>query len=261
MRYAKRYVIRMLVAFVIVNIVNNGALFERISTQVKNSYTYNKEQSLKPIKVVKKEQKKSIASKPKKGAEVVEDSEPSFTLIKDNKPVLWCVEKINLEINKENMPEGALEDLNWAINKIDSDLSIKFEIIGESIHKPMRNSYQRETGIPAVLIGWSASFETDLLPRGASGATVANPAKINGEYRLVTGAVVFSTDHDKFYRPGNGTGMHRGNLYLHELLHILGVAHSDEKENIMFSHINQKTEAGLGEQEIQILKTLLSCAS
>ena len=257
--YAKRYIVRMLIAFVVVNIVNNGALLEKITTQVKNSYSNGKEATNNSVKVIKKAPKEKIVNKTKKVITHIEKSEPSFTLIKENKPVLWCVNKINLEINKDNMPEGALVDLNWAIDEIEKKLSIRLEIIGETLSKPMRGSYQREEGIPAVILGWSTFNETDLLPRGASGAAVANPAKIDGEYRLVTGAVVFNTDHDKFYRPGNGSGMHRGNLYLHELLHIVGLGHSEQKNDIMFTHINQETSHGLDEHDSELLKDILAC--
>jgi hypothetical protein len=262
LRYLKNYIIRVLVAFVIINLVNNGALFENVKNRVIESY--NLKDNNNNAKIVVDKTIKSVKSREKlvknnnKEKNIVESNhEVEYAIIRDNEPVFWCTDEILVEINNKNMPENGNIDLNKAFGEINKALGIRFKVVGYSNDIPMIESYKRGgEEIKPVLIGWSTPNESDLLLKGALGGAVGNPAKVDNSYRLVTGAVAYNTEYNDSERKFN-----RVNLYVHELLHVLGLGHSHDKDNIMFTHIGENTKSLLERDDIKQLSKKLRCIS
>lgn len=262
MRYLKNYMIRVLVAFVIINLINNGALFENVKNRVIESYNlkyYNNSDKIvadKTIKSVKSKEK--LVKNNKKEKNIVEgNNEVEFAVIREDKPVFWCSDEILVEINNKNMPENGSIYLNKAFGEINKALKIRFKVVGYSSDTPKVDSYLRGgSEISPVLIGWSTPEESDLLLEGALGGAVGNPAKVDNNYRLVTGAVAFNTQYNDSERKFDLV-----NLYVHELLHVLGLGHSHDKDDIMFTHIGESTKSLSERVDIRELSEKLRCVS
>jgi len=158
----------------------------------------------------------------------------NVTMTDGGAPVRWCKNRIEVLINDSQAPAGARKDLEAALRRISALSGIQFDVVGESKLIPDSN-YHTTTGspYPAVLIAWAYPSQTDMLNPNISAAAVANPAQTDAGLRYVTGSLAINVDHDVLYSPGFGDGMTRGNLYLHELGHVLGLAHVDDEGMLM----------------------------
>jgi hypothetical protein len=160
-------------------------------------------------------------------------------------PVTWCTNQINVVINDSDAPVGARADLEAALRKISGLSGISFNIVGESNMIPS-STYHLTPGdpYPPVLIAWTTPERSDLLTGKSSAAAVANPVDNGDGVRYVTGSVAINVDHDVLYRSGFGEGMTRGNLYLHELGHVLGLAHVDSDDELMHAIVSSESPNG-----------------
>jgi predicted Zn-dependent protease len=61
----------------------------------------------------------------------------------------------------------------------------------------------------------------------------------------VTGEVVFDRDLSLVH-PGFGAGLSRGNLVQHELGHVVGLDHVQDRAQVMFPSISDKSPDGYG---------------
>ena len=156
------------------------------------------------------------------------------TMTDGGAPVRWCTNRIEVLINDSQAPAGARKDLDAALRRISALSGIQFVVVGESNMIPDSN-YHTTAGspYPAVLIAWAYASQTDMLNPNISAAAVAKPAQTDEGLRYVTGSLAINVDHDVLYRPGFGDGMTRGNLYLHELGHVLGLAHVEDEGMLM----------------------------
>jgi hypothetical protein len=185
--------------------------------------------------------------------------EYAFSRVEDGQPVRWCAPEIRLLINDSQAPAGALKDFRQAMAQVSAASGIRLQIVGNTDLIADSTSHLRAGDpYPEVLVSWARPHESDLMAAGASGVTTANPARTAEGMRLVTGAVIFNTDHDALYRPGFGEGMTRGNLYLHELIHLLGLGHVDSDE-LMAATIGADTPAGLSAGDRDGLRVAGSC--
>lgn len=183
-----------------------------------------------------------------------------FTRYEDGDPVRWCAAEIRILLNENGAPAGAVRDVRQALARISAASGIQLRVVGSTDEIANRSSYLRAGDpYPDVLVGWATPAQSDLLIEGASGVTVANPAQTEQGMRLVTGAVVFNANHDVLYRSGFGKGMTRGNLYLHELSHLLGLGHVDADGKLMATTIGSDTPAGLSAADRAGLRVAGSC--
>jgi hypothetical protein len=61
----------------------------------------------------------------------------------------------------------------------------------------------------------------------------------------VTGEVVLDRDVS-LVRPGFGPGLTRGNLVQHELAHVIGLDHVQDRAQVMFPSISDRSPDGYG---------------
>lgn len=157
----------------------------------------------------------------------------------------WCSRSIDVIINDKKAPLGARADFEKAMLKAGKTVGITFNIIGSTDIIPDTNYYQRAgTPYPPVAIAWAYASESNIIKASQSGATVVNPIESDDSARYVTGAIVLNIDHDVLYKPGFGSGMSRGNLYLHELGHLVGLDHVGSNKELMNSSIDKDTPNG-----------------
>ena len=167
------------------------------------------------------------------------------SLTDKGEPVRWCTHQVGVVINDTQAPAGARKDLETALRRVSALSGIQFKVIGNSTQIPDKN-YHLTPGspYPPILIAWAYASQTGMLNPNISASAVANPAETDAGLRYVTGSMAINIDHDILYRPGFGKGMSRGNLYLHELGHVLGLAHVDDERMLMNPTVGPKSPDG-----------------
>lgn len=165
---------------------------------------------------------------------------------------------------------GAVRDVKTALKHLSKATGIKFVYRGKTKALPRGNSWQ--TSMPSeVVVAWTnpskRAYRTDKLSKsngrwvagtggysfkgwGHSPATVKNER--TGKYETIwkwkgaigRGFVVLNALQDKVFKPGFGRGVTRGNLLLHELGHVVGLSHVNNKSSVMYPVIISRSKAG-----------------
>lgn len=164
-------------------------------------------------------------------------------------PVTWgCGADIELVVNPEGAPQGYEELVAGALGTVNAASSFTFLVVGESED---RNFFDRQRG--PVLLGWADEDEVPQLAgptAGLGGASyLTGPG---GSGRAVGGTVVLDTD---LPRGGwFGRGIDEEVVLVHELLHVLGLGHTDDASQLMAAeHVGQ---SGLGEGDLEGIRAL-----
>lgn len=165
---------------------------------------------------------------------------------------------------------GAIRDVKTALKHLSNATGITFSYRGKTSKIPRGNSWQES--MPAeVVIAWTnpskSAYRTDKLSKsngrwvagtggysfkgwGHSPYTVKNKKTGDNETAwrwkgaIGRGFVVLNAQQDKVFRPGFGKGVTRGNLLLHELGHVVGLSHVNNKSSIMYPVIVSRSKAG-----------------
>jgi hypothetical protein len=158
----------------------------------------------------------------------------------DGTPVRWdpCA-PIELVLATAELPEAAEQDLADAVDTLRDATGLELVVTGTTDERPSGNRlpYQPEVHgerWAPVLVAW-ASPGADGLPlrdtdRGVSIPLAVGPA---GDRTYVSGQVVLNAErHD--LRPGRENRADSwGATVLHELIHVLGLGHVDDPDELM----------------------------
>ena len=148
---------------------------------------------------------------------------------------------IHYVINDRSAPPWAVEDLNEAVKRIAdvSGLTFHFDGVTDEPVTLVRSAYQPERygeRWAPILVGW-----TDLSEVSEESAAIADSVFLANEDLIpvrVTGSVIIDTGD--YLGSGFGYGITTGEVFLHELSHVLGLAHVPDALQLMHQ------EVGLG---------------
>lgn len=182
-----------------------------------------------------------------------------FTRVDAGHPVVWqtCA-PIEVLVNPGPGGATAFAEIRAAFDEVSAFSGLLFHLQRDDTLVPHANwavsPEASRRGSPApVLVGWVDPSSTDLLRKGVAGAAVANPARRNGQRHLVTGAIALdATQYDEF-APRAGAGKTRRNLLLHEIGHLLGLDHVDDRDALMYTVVGDNSPDGLTAGEIALL--------
>jgi len=174
----------------------------------------------------------------------------------DGTPVRWdACSPIEFVVSTTSLPDGAAQDVEDAIATLRDATGLDLVVTGSTDERPSgtRLPYQPEhhgERWAPVLIAWAAPG-TDGVPlddtdRGVAIPLVVGPA---GERVYVSGQVVLNAErHD--LRPGRGDRADSwGATVLHELIHVLGLGHVDDPDELMYVHPGEgPVELGTGDR-------------
>ncbi|GGK72795.1 matrixin family metalloprotease [Ornithinimicrobium pekingense] len=166
-------------------------------------------------------------------------------------PVTWpCDGTIELEVNAQDAPEGYAELVASAVAQVNDASGFVLEVVGETDDR----EYQ-ERGAGPVLLMWADESEVPELAGRTAGiggsSYVQGPG---GGGRAVGGMVVLDTD-----MPG---GLLRrtdpGPVLVHELLHVIGLGHTEDPSQLMAPEYS--SQRGLGDGDLAGLQALRDAA-
>jgi len=190
----------------------------------------------------------------------VPESDPSqhgfLGLRMDGSPIRWnpC-EPIHYVINPSRAPTGSVDDVHEAVRRVSRATGIAFVYDGLSdevpsrARLPLQRDRYGERWAP-ILIAWvdpertDISFERD----GHEAAAVASPSRpLTGEEIFVSGFIAMSLDDPN--PPGFAWRGAQGPVLLHELGHVMGLAHVAGPGEIMEKSGGGVTDYGPGDLE------------
>jgi hypothetical protein len=182
-----------------------------------------------------------------------------FTRVDAGRPVVWrtCA-SIKVLVNPGPGGAAAFAEIRAAFDEVSAPSGLRFQLQRDDTLIPHANWAVSEEatrlGSPApVLVGWVNPASTDLLREGVAGAAVANPLRRNGQRHLVTGAIALdATQYDEF-APRAGAGKTRRNLLLHEIGHLLGLDHVEDRAALMYTVVGDNSPDGLTDGETALL--------
>jgi hypothetical protein len=165
------------------------------------------------------------------------------------RPIHWVV-------NPDGMPAGGLPLLRDAFAVVSADTGLEFEEDGDTrepyaAQRAPRQPAYYGTGWAPVLVAWANAQEVPELADdvvGSGGNTVMTPAD-PGEARIVSGSVVLDKDFFAAALPGQaGRGQARAAV-LHELGHVVGLGHVDDRRQLMYARDTGVLTFGPGDRE------------
>ena len=166
---------------------------------------------------------------------------------------------IRYAINPEMAPVGAIEDLEEAIAMFEEAMAVDFVFDGytdevPSRERPIEQPEPDRKGWPPVLIAWvppEQLLQPDDQAVGAAGSAYVENR--HGEFVYVTGAVTFNAEAKLL--TGFELGDSWGDVALHELGHLVGLAHVEDDNQVMYPDVTAG-EARLGAGDLAGLKRL-----
>lgn len=168
-------------------------------------------------------------------------------------PITWaCGADIELVVNPEGAPREYSDLVAGAVETVNAASSFTFVVVGESGD---RDFFDRLRG--PVLLGWADEDEVPQLAGPTAGlggaAYLTGPG---GSGRAVGGSVVLDTDLPRggWFRGGIDEEV----VLVHELLHVLGLGHTDDQSQLMAAqHVGQ---SGLGQGDLDGIRALEEAA-
>ena len=155
-------------------------------------------------------------------------------------PVTWgCEAQIELQVNPQGAPEGYAELVASAVAQVNDVTSFTFVVAGETDDREFT-----DRGRGPVLLGWADEQEVPELAGSTAGlggsSYVIGPG---GGARSVGGMVVLDTD-----MPGGWLRSLDDRVVLvHELIHVLGLGHSDDPGALMAAENSGQEELAEGD--------------
>jgi hypothetical protein len=163
---------------------------------------------------------------------------------------------VSYVINPDGAPDGAVDDVHEAFARLGEATGIRFAFAGltTEVHQPIdgtagRASYQPDRygpGWAPVLVSFVTGDDEPVLSGnvlGYGGSTSYWTSTSDPAY--VTGEIVLDRDLS-LVRPGFGPGMTRGNLIQHEAAHVIGLDHVDDRSEVMYESISDRSPDGYG---------------
>lgn len=154
-------------------------------------------------------------------------------------PVTWgCQEVIEIEVNPQGAPDGYTELVDSAVATVNAASSFTFEVVGETQD---RQFFDRGRG--PVLLGWADEDEVPELAGPVAGLGGSTYVTGPGAARSVGGMVVIDTDLPR----GWFRAMDEEAVLVHELLHVLGLGHTEMGGQMMEARQHGQDELGEGD--------------
>jgi hypothetical protein len=161
----------------------------------------------------------------------------------DGVPVRWdpC-SPIDLVLDPTDAPAGAAADLEEAVDRLRDASGLDLRVLGTTDESPTGNRppYQPERygeRWAPVLVAWARPGDDGNRLRDTDrGVAVPVAAGPEGDRTYVTGQIVLHAGRDDLVAGFEDRARSWGSTLLHELVHVLGLGHVDDPDELMYVH-------------------------
>lgn len=161
---------------------------------------------------------------------------------------------IHYVIRPDSAPAGSADLIHEAVGKVSAATGLQFVYDGPTSEAPAhpRESYQPDAygkRWAPVLIAWSSPAENPELAgnvAGLGGSTMINAT--DSPYVLVAGQIELDAPALTRILAGPSGPEHVQAVVMHEFGHVLGLAHVDDPDQLMYGGPNNVTELGDGDR-------------
>lgn len=160
---------------------------------------------------------------------------------------------IRYELNLSEAPPGAEGVLGVAIQEVERATGLKFEYVGTTKRQPSDKAplvfrLSQSDALPVVMT-WATSDEAPMLEGDIAGYAGSSAISVDGRpARYVTGQVVLDADvYERLLQTPAGSREARA-ITMHELAHLVGLAHVDDPRELMHSRNVGQREFGPGDR-------------
>jgi hypothetical protein len=159
-------------------------------------------------------------------------------------PITWSVDTGALSGDDT---ARTIANMQWAFDQWTQASGLSFQYVGTTTLAYDDASFSLTpadgSAVPArhIYLAIVADADSDRMGGGTVG--LGSPSQVwPSSKEIVQGEAVFRTDHVK--KAGNAEAK---SLFMHELGHVLGLAHATETANIMYPVVTDHTELGAGD--------------
>lgn len=166
-------------------------------------------------------------------------------------PITWSADLGTLDAAHG---QAALADLQWAFDQWSAASGLTFTFVGTTTfaYDDATFTLSPADGSTAPLRQIDVAFVDDTTASRLGGQTVGlgSPSQVLPETKeIVEGTAIFRTDHAAVAAQDEDRS-----LYLHELGHVLGLAHADLPANVMYPIV--RTQVTLGPGDVNGVRSL-----
>lgn len=163
-------------------------------------------------------------------------------------PVRWnpCRE-IHYVVNPQGSPPGYLQLIQDGIAEVEEHTGLAFAYDGTTEDRDFDDRFAADGDPEPVLIGWADSDEVPDLAGDVAGIGGATYAEGGGRRSYVTGMVVLDTETYDTLASQKASEPVELAVLLHELGHLVGLAHVDDRGEIMYGDGVARTSYGTGD--------------
>jgi len=165
-----------------------------------------------------------------------------------DEPVRWnpCRE-IHYVVNPDGSPPNWLEMVDVGVAEVETRTGLAFRYDGTTDERNFEDRFAPDGDPLPVLVGWADSEEVPELDGDVAGIGGATYAEVGGRRAYVTGMVVLDVDtYDKLASSKDADSVQLAVL-LHELGHLIGLAHVEDQGEIMYADGVTRTSYGTGD--------------
>ncbi len=163
-------------------------------------------------------------------------------------PVGWnpCRE-IRYVVNPDGSPPNWEELVERGIREVEDRTGLAFRSEGTTQDRNFDDRFARDGDPLPVLIGWADSEEVPDLDGDVAGIGGATYAEVGGRRTYVTGMVVLDVETFDWLASTKATDPVELAVLLHELGHLVGLAHVEDQGEIMYAEGVTRTTFGTGD--------------
>lgn len=157
--------------------------------------------------------------------------------------------EIHYVVNPEGAPEDWADVVADAVAVVSDRTGLEFSYDGETDSRAFADRTGPGGTPRPVIIGWADEEEVGDLAEDVAGIGGPTMVEIGRVRSYVSGSVVLDRDStDRFADLAEGERLHRA-LLLHELGHLVGLDHVDDRQELMYPRGVTRVRYGPGDRE------------